>query len=481
VTTGLDAYNAYNVVESLVRLARDYRRTVIFTIHQPRSNIVTLFDQLILLAAGRTVYSGPFDKCVDYFDSIGRPCPVGFNVADYLIDISAEKNEKSLGAGQQYDEDLVAEDAAERQAAADGEEETELRTRPNSLIETGDNGGQRRSRIARGLRDAFTRGANGKMPVPEHLLTLFEEYQNSGIAADLRAEVEAARTTSADQNGSDANGDQANGSSGSLKGYRKAGLWTQFTILSGRAFKNLVSFPTEVKSMQVEADLFSPHQYRNPLLMLAHYAMAALLALFCGLLYHGMTLDISGFQGRLGFFFFVLALFGFSCLTSLGVFASERALFVKERANGYYSPVTYFVSKVRRHTERSALGIVLTHSSRAYTAPLRYPSTASRPSLHPRIYSLLPGRPDPRSHSLLEILVGSRPLFSRRQLCRLLHQHRHQGHWCGEPRRLSDHALQLAFRRSPHQQGPHSSWPAVAAALLFLPCCLRGADRERGE
>jgi ABC-type multidrug transport system ATPase subunit len=81
---GLDAFNAFNVVESLVSLARDYNRTVIFTIHQPRSNIVALFDQLVVLAEGKMVYSGEFAKCQDYFDSIGSPCPPGFNIADFL-------------------------------------------------------------------------------------------------------------------------------------------------------------------------------------------------------------------------------------------------------------------------------------------------------------------------------------------------------------------------------------------------------------
>lgn len=55
-----------------------------FTIHQPRSNIVALFDQLIVLAQGKTVYAGEFAKCQDYFESIGHPCPPGFNIADYL-------------------------------------------------------------------------------------------------------------------------------------------------------------------------------------------------------------------------------------------------------------------------------------------------------------------------------------------------------------------------------------------------------------
>lgn len=48
----------------------------------------------------------------------------------------------------------------------------------------------------------------------------------------------------------------------------------------------------------------------------------------------------------MGLFFFVLALFGFSCLTSLDVFSKERILFMRERSNGYYAPFTYFTAKV---------------------------------------------------------------------------------------------------------------------------------------
>ena len=81
---GLDAYNAFNVIDSLFSLARNYNRTVVFTIHQPRSNIVSLFDQLLLLAHGRMVYSGAVEKCHEFLSDINRPCPPGFNLADYL-------------------------------------------------------------------------------------------------------------------------------------------------------------------------------------------------------------------------------------------------------------------------------------------------------------------------------------------------------------------------------------------------------------
>ena len=82
------------------------------------------------------------------------------------------------------------------------------------------------------------------------------------------------------------------------------------------------------------------------MLMLAHYAIAILVAVMCGYLFYGLTGDIKGFQNRLGLLFFILALFGFSTLTSLTVFSSERLLFLRERANGYYSPITYFAAKV---------------------------------------------------------------------------------------------------------------------------------------
>jgi hypothetical protein len=110
-----------------------------------------------------------------------------------------------------------------------------------------------------------------------------------------------------------------------LRGRKRASWGTQFRILSGRAFKNL---------------------YRDPALLTTHYLSAVGLAVICGLFYHDVTNDISGFQNRLGIFFFSLSLFGFSCLSSLGLFANERILFMRERANGYYSSFTYFSSKI---------------------------------------------------------------------------------------------------------------------------------------
>lgn len=55
-TSGLDAYNAGVVMECLHRLAHEGKRTIVVTIHQPRSNIYQMFDSLMLLSTGQMVF-----------------------------------------------------------------------------------------------------------------------------------------------------------------------------------------------------------------------------------------------------------------------------------------------------------------------------------------------------------------------------------------------------------------------------------------
>jgi len=151
-------------------------------------------------------------------------------------------------------------------------------------------------------------------------------YAQSDIAGNVHEDIQSSITNATNANGGTNGHTQANGSYRAVgKGYSRVGYIQQFMILSTRTWRNL---------------------YRNPMLMLTQYAIAILLAVFSGFLYYGLTDDLPGFQDRLGLSFFLLALFGFSTLTSLTVFASERLLFIRERANGYYSPITYFAAKV---------------------------------------------------------------------------------------------------------------------------------------
>ncbi|KIV94382.1 hypothetical protein PV10_02154 [Exophiala mesophila] len=379
-TSGLDAFNAFNVVECLVTLAKTYNRTVIFTIHQPRSNIVALFDQLVLLAKGQTVYSGPFSNCQAYFDHVGYSCPPGFNIADYLVDLtmhasmpkpiilddvnqdfvererdglgtssSSTRAVKSIASASNVSIDTHREPSIrpkqKRRISLKQKQDRQLFTRkktsgdetpPTPKTDDEDNvlyraTGSMRSWLQLSKRD----GSNPPQILedPDDLLPdvntdldiLVSSFKASDVAQTIHDEIATSIHAASSANGQISEGESSEAVTGSIKGFRRVSLPRQFLILSKRTWRNL---------------------YRNPILMLTHYAIAIVLAVFSGYLFYGVTDDIGGFQNRLGLFFFLLALFGFSTLTSLNVFSSERLLFVRERANGYYSPITYFAAKV---------------------------------------------------------------------------------------------------------------------------------------
>lgn len=378
-TSGLDAFNAFNVVECLVTLAKTYNRTIIFTIHQPRSNIVALFDQLILLAKGQTVYSGPLASCQPYFEHIGYHCPPGFNIADYLVDLTmhaGRPHTPGLEEGPVSDDhDSQLEDSStravksirsalseraisvenldvdtpairpknKRKISIKQKQDRQLFTRRRTgndsppTPQTDDESVP--SRRSSGLHSWLQLGrTSGRIPaqiledpddLPTELTTdldiLVANFKSSDVALATHEEIRASINSASSANGQPVGEGNAEAVMGTVKSFRRASLPRQFLILSLRTWRNL---------------------YRNPLLMLTHYAVAILLAVFSGWLFYGLSDNIGAFQNRLGLFFFLLALFGFSALTALTTFSTERMIFIRERANGYYVPITYFASKL---------------------------------------------------------------------------------------------------------------------------------------
>ncbi|XP_020236205.1 ABC transporter G family member 7 [Cajanus cajan] len=86
-TTGLDAFQAEKVMETLQQLAQD-GHTVICSIHQPRGSVYSKFDDIILLTEGSLVYAGPArDEPLTYFSKFGYHCPDHTNPAEFLADL----------------------------------------------------------------------------------------------------------------------------------------------------------------------------------------------------------------------------------------------------------------------------------------------------------------------------------------------------------------------------------------------------------
>jgi ABC-type multidrug transport system ATPase subunit len=83
-TSGLDSTTAYKIIRILKKEA-SRGLTIVSTIHQPSSEIFTLFDRLILLHEGNIMYYGPVKEISGYLSKIGLQLPKFKNPADFII------------------------------------------------------------------------------------------------------------------------------------------------------------------------------------------------------------------------------------------------------------------------------------------------------------------------------------------------------------------------------------------------------------
>ena len=65
-TTGLDSAMAQGVVQVLNELAQQ-GRTIVYTIHQPSSDVFSLFHRILLLAKGRMAFQGTKEEALKFF------------------------------------------------------------------------------------------------------------------------------------------------------------------------------------------------------------------------------------------------------------------------------------------------------------------------------------------------------------------------------------------------------------------------------
>ncbi|OLN83300.1 putative white-brown complex-like protein 30 [Colletotrichum chlorophyti] len=122
-TSGLDATAASSMMRTLKAVAR-LGITVIVIIHQPRSEIFGLFDNLILLGAGQTIYEGPQPEVRQYFEGMGYQFPPYSNHGDVITDIITGNGRDYKQRGDISTESLIANWVSHRQANANKERHT---------------------------------------------------------------------------------------------------------------------------------------------------------------------------------------------------------------------------------------------------------------------------------------------------------------------------------------------------------------------
>lgn len=101
-TTGLDTFQAAEMVQLLAELGQSRQCATIMTIHQPRSSVWAMIEDVLLLGpGGRAVFCGSRTEILEQLAALGHACPrEGVNPADFIIDLISVHSE-----GAQVDED----------------------------------------------------------------------------------------------------------------------------------------------------------------------------------------------------------------------------------------------------------------------------------------------------------------------------------------------------------------------------------------
>lgn len=87
-TSGLDSFMADTVLQVLKKLAIK-GKTIVLTIHQPSSELYSLFDKIMLMAEGRVAFMGSPVEATLFFDSLNLLCPTNYNPADFYVQMLA--------------------------------------------------------------------------------------------------------------------------------------------------------------------------------------------------------------------------------------------------------------------------------------------------------------------------------------------------------------------------------------------------------
>lgn len=99
ISTGLDAASTYDMVEMLLQIGRRQNFSRVFSLLQPAPEVVSLFDEVIVIAEGQIIFAGPIERVEDYFAELGFVSPNFCDVADFLQLVSTDDRD-DLYAGQ---------------------------------------------------------------------------------------------------------------------------------------------------------------------------------------------------------------------------------------------------------------------------------------------------------------------------------------------------------------------------------------------
>ncbi|KAK3026917.1 hypothetical protein RJ639_040323, partial [Escallonia herrerae] len=93
ISTGLDSSTTFQIVTCLQQWTHITGTTIVVSLLQPAPETFNLFDDIIMMAEGKTVYHGPRNNVLEFFEKCGFRCPPRKGIADFLQEVVSKKDQ----------------------------------------------------------------------------------------------------------------------------------------------------------------------------------------------------------------------------------------------------------------------------------------------------------------------------------------------------------------------------------------------------
>ncbi|KAK3241339.1 hypothetical protein CYMTET_48888 [Cymbomonas tetramitiformis] len=100
ISTGLDASATFDIVSTFKIYSEVFRLPMLFSLLQPAPDVFDLFDRVILIDGGKTIYQGPREDILPYFEALGYKKPDRVDTADFLQEITSDLGSQYLLPGK---------------------------------------------------------------------------------------------------------------------------------------------------------------------------------------------------------------------------------------------------------------------------------------------------------------------------------------------------------------------------------------------
>ncbi|KAL9641600.1 hypothetical protein ABK040_013519 [Willaertia magna] len=332
-SSGLDSYTAFEIGKNLRQLTKEQGKTIISTIHQPSSELFSLFDNVMVLSGGKLIFFGSCSIIREYLNSIEYPLPSDTNPSDWFLSVTSNPYLKK-GSGQ------LGGSIMESKLSFPSVDSMEM---VDVVVDNGNNNKEEKQE-------------EGKQTLEEELKYELEKVQQRmSEVSEFYYNTFTKRGIYCPQSINDFEIPNVHSEEGLATATPVQTSMTDLEVPSPKPKKKKTPITFSIYSFLIKLIVLTWRSFRttfrNPLIFWSEFIQSVFLGFFTGLLYFRLDNDQQGITDRISAFFFLLAIEAFiPAMSVISVFPSQQALFVRERESNLYSTLNYYLGYTFVHT-----------------------------------------------------------------------------------------------------------------------------------